>query len=131
MGDRTSWVSLGLRLWFGVPMILYHGLPKLLRFSEYSKRFPDVLHLGNPAYDLALTIGAEVFCAILVTTGLLTRLAAAVLAFNVGMAFVAAHDMRMRGENNGEIAFLYLGAFLALIVLGSGRFSVDRLLGRK
>jgi uncharacterized membrane protein YphA (DoxX/SURF4 family) len=33
--------------------------------------------------------------------------------------------MMLRGEHSGELAFMYLGVFLALLFAGPGRFSMD------
>ncbi len=108
-------------------MLNFHGLVKLQNFGALSQRFSDPLGVGQPL-SLALAIGAELVCAGLLAAGLATRVAAAVLVVNMTTAFVASHGARLSGPGNGELAFLYLGAFLALVVAGAGRYSVDQLL---
>jgi putative oxidoreductase len=46
-------------------------------------------------------------------------------------AFWLIHGARLKGDNNGELAFLYLGVFVALFIAGAGRFSLDARMGAK
>src|SRR5690625_5427446 len=61
-----------LRLVFAGTLLYGHGWGKLMGWSERSAVFPDPIGLGSPV-ALALAIGAEVFCALLVIFGLFTR----------------------------------------------------------
>ena len=70
---------------------------------------------------------AEFFASILLVLGLVTRFAALVLAVNMTVAFFFAHKAALRGEHNGELAFIYLGGYLVLLLAGAGRISLDRL----
>jgi putative oxidoreductase len=122
-----SSVDLGLlvlRLSSGIGLIALHGWGKLATYSERSQRFADPFGIGSPA-SLALAIFAEVVCAILITLGLFTRAAALVCVINMSVAFFYAHGGRFTGERNGELAFMYLSAFVVLLLAGAGRFSVD------
>ena len=40
-------------------------------------------------------------------------------------AFVYAHGMRFTGQGNGELPFMFLGAFVALLLAGGGRYSIE------
>ena len=40
-----------------------------------------------------------------------------------------AHGARLSGPGNGELPFLVLGAFVALLLAGGGRFSLDARMG--
>ena len=40
-------------------------------------------------------------------------------------AFVIVHGSALKGPQSGELAFLYLGVFIALLLAGPGRFSID------
>jgi putative oxidoreductase len=40
-------------------------------------------------------------------------------------AFVTAHGAALTGPHSGELPFLYLGVFIALLLAGPGRFSID------
>jgi putative oxidoreductase len=122
-----SSVDLGLlvlRLSSGIGLIALHGWGKLATYAERSQRFADPFGIGSPA-SLALAIFAEVVCAILITLGLFTRAAALVCVINMSVAFFYAHGGRFTGERNGELAFMYLSAFVVLLLAGAGRFSVD------
>jgi putative oxidoreductase len=67
----------------------------------------------------------------LVVLGLFTRVAALGAAATMGTAFWFAHKARLTGEGNGELAFVYLGVYLALFVAGGGKFSLDAKMGAK
>jgi putative oxidoreductase len=43
----------------------------------------------------------------------------------MAVAFVMVHHMAFKGQNPGELAFAYLGAFLTLFLAGAGRYSLD------
>ena len=113
-----------LRVWFALPLLTLHGWGKLIGFAERSGRFADPFGIGAPA-SMALAIFAEVFCSALLILGLCTRFAAIACAITMATAFSFAHGMRLSGQNNGELPFMYLGAFLAILIAGAGRFSLD------
>lgn len=118
---------LALRLWLGVTMLSLHGWAKFVNFSAMSTRFADPYGVSKPV-SLALSIGAELVAAALLAAGAGTRLSALVLCFNMATAFVVGHGARLSGSGNGELAFLYLGGFVALLIAGPGRYSVDQLM---
>ena len=117
-----------LRVWLGLSLLLLHGLAKLKGFSEMSSKFPDPLGVGSPA-SLGMAIFAEVVCSVLITLGLFTRFAATVLAITMATAFFLVHKMALSGPSSGELAFIYLAGFVALLVAGGGRFAIDAKLG--
>ena len=39
-------------------------------------------------------------------------------------AFVYAHGWQLSGQGNGELAFMFLGGFVTLLLAGGGRYSV-------
>jgi putative oxidoreductase len=112
------------RLWFGLTMLLNHGLDKLTHFSAIVGTFPDPLRVG-PEASLILVVLAEVLGALLLTVGFMTRIAAAVLVIDMFVAFLMVHKTSLTGEHNGELAFLYLAGFVILSIAGGGLFSVD------
>lgn len=117
-----------LRVWFGLALVSLHGWGKLMTYSERAQKFADPFGLGAPA-SLALSIFGEVVCATLLALGLFTRFAAVACVINMFTAFYFAHGARLTGQGNGELAFMYLGAFVALLLAGGGRYSLDARLG--
>lgn len=113
-----------VRLGFGLGLLLLHGWSKLTGYSTMKSEFPDPWGIGSPAM-LALVVFAEVGCAILIVLGLFTRFAALVCVITMAGAFWYGHGGRLTGENNGEMAFLYLLGFLAILLAGPGRFALD------
>lgn len=115
-----------MRLWAGLVMIVAHGWDKLINFSERAPDFPDPLGIGSTT-SLALTAGAEVFCAALVTIGLFTRVTAIPLLITMIVA-AYAHAIAW-GDPFGdyELALFFGTAYLMLIFTGPGRCSADYL----
>jgi putative oxidoreductase len=127
----THFALLLLRVWLGVTMLSNHGYEKLTTFSQKAGGFPDPLGVGH-ATSLALVVFAEFFCSLLLILGLLTRLGALALAFTMAVAFFKVHKGALSGAHSGELAFIYLAGYVALLFAGPGRFSVDgSLFGRK
>jgi len=122
----TALALLWLRLAAAALLVFGHGWPKLSRFTELAARFSDPLHIGH-AGSLALVVFAEVLCAIFVALGLLTRLAVIpILIFLAVAVFLQhAHDPWSRKE----LALIYAVPFVAVLIAGPGRFSLDGLLG--
>jgi len=116
---------LTLRLWIGLTLLVNHGWSKLMHFSAMAGKLPDPLHVGGKA-NMALIVLAEVICPVLLVLGLATRLAALIIAIEMGVAFILVHHMALAmGPGNGELAFLYLAPAVALFFGGAGKFSVD------
>ena len=107
-------------------LILTHGIPKLQRLlSGEEIKFADPYGFG-PEASFVLVIFAEFFCAILVGLGLLTRLAAIPLMIAMATAVIFAHANDPFGVKEKPLLFLLIFAFLT--VVGSGRYSIDRVL---
>src|SRR5262245_53370582 len=127
-GINSPMANLGLlvlRVWLGIALLLNHGWTKLAHFGEMSQQFPDLLHVGSSAVNLALAVFAEFVCSALLVVGLFTRFAALVLTINMAAAFFLAHKMALKGEHSGELAFIYLAGYVALLIAGPGRYSID------
>lgn len=122
--------TLLLRLGFGILMLINHGWPKLTHYAEMQQKFGDPIGLGKPV-SLALVVFAEFFCAAFVILGLFTRLACIPLIIAMGVAFFKVHKMMYSaGPGSGEMALLFLIAFLVLFFTGPGKASVDKLIGK-
>ncbi len=115
-----------IRVAFGAA-IMKHGYDKLVHFAQYKVKFMNFLGIGQ-ATSLSLLIFAEFFCALFIIIGLFTRLAAIPLIIAMCVALFKAHNADFIGE--GEMAFLYLAAFVALGLVGPGRVSVDGMIGK-
>jgi putative oxidoreductase len=131
-GTKVSETALSVALFIfrvGVAslMMVQHGLDKLKTFSSKSARWPDPFGVGHPT-SLSLTIFAEFFCAAFIILGLFTRLAAIPLVVAMGVALFVANHGRFFGP--GENAGLFLICFLAILITGPGRFSLDRFIGK-
>lgn len=125
--DKINYASLILRVPFGLMMMRY-GLMKIENYSEWSTGFMDFLGLGGPV-SLGLVIFAEFFCALLVVIGLGTRLALLPLMFTMLMAFFIAHADDPFDQKEHSLLFLF--PYIAIMIIGAGRFSLDALVFKK
>jgi putative oxidoreductase len=111
-----------LRVMLGLTMCVNHGYDKLVHFAERKERFIDLFGMGS-ATTLALVVFAEFFCAIFVTIGLFTRFTVIPLIITMGYAFFKSHNGQMFGD--GESAVVFLSGYIAILLCGPGRISVD------
>jgi putative oxidoreductase len=119
-----------LRLWFGLTIFLSHGLAKLQNFSATVSSFEKGMNI-HPVFGAGAVLAESIF-AILLVIGLGTRWAAGFLAVTMAVAFAMVHKGSFdpkAATGSGELAFMYLGAAIALIIAGAGRYSVDAKLG--
>ena len=122
--SSTDLGLLVLRLWLGISLFMLHGLGKLMDYKKMAGVFPDPLRVGHQA-SLTLAIFGEVVCSVLLILGLFTRFAALGAAITMGVAFFLVHHLKLKGEANGEMAFIYLAGFVTLLLAGPGRFALD------
>jgi putative oxidoreductase len=130
----------------GLGLALAHGLGKLMNLASGNTGFIESLgRMGLPmpavfAWAAALS---EVVGGLLVFLGLGTRVAAAFCAITMAVAAIGrhhAHDLllvkmgllKVPAENlqawgNPELALMYLVPFVALVLLGGGQFSLERM----
>lgn len=116
------------RLSIGMMMLFAHGWGKLSNYSEYATQFGDPIGLG-PTTSLTLAVFAEFFCSIAVILGFLTRLSAIPLLTTMLVAALVVHaaDPWQRQE----FALLYATMYVALIFIGSGKYSIDHILSQR
>jgi len=124
--------SLALRIPLGI-IFMAHGSQKLFSwFGGYGLEGTGqwMASIGlEPGYLMALLAGSvEFFGGIALLLGLLTRPAAALLAFTMVVAIFSAHATNgLFMSNNGyEFALALLAGSLALLLQGGGRVAVDR-----
>lgn len=129
MKNSIDLASLLLRVVFGGFMILHHGWGKMLKlFSGNPIKFADPFGLG-PEISLGFTVFAEVLCAGLIVIGFRSKLASIPLVITMLVAAFVIH-----GDDpfkKMESALIYAAAFAAIGMMGSGRYSVDGLLGKR
>jgi putative oxidoreductase len=116
-----------LRVVFGSLIFIQHGLPKIQGFNERSSTFYDPFGIGHQA-SLLLVIFAEVFCAVFVVIGLFTRLA--VIPLIITMVVIVFMNQKGAPLGKIELPILFMCAFLAILFMGSGKYSVDGALGK-
>ncbi|GAA4792594.1 hypothetical protein GCM10023231_20980 [Olivibacter ginsenosidimutans] len=98
-----------------------------MSFAERKERFMDFMGLGGPA-SLSLTIFAELFCSILLILGLATRLATIPLLITA-LVIMSVHHWEFFGDHDLIVALLV--GYVAVLLLGPGSFSLDKLIARK
>jgi putative oxidoreductase len=117
-------------------LMIPNGYGKLKNFGKMiedgKKGLPmgwkDPLHMMGPEVSLSLLIFAEFFCACLIVAGLMTRLATIPLIIAMSVAVFVAHHGRIFGD--GSAAAIFLFGFLALLLSGPGKISMDKLIGK-
>ncbi|HEY3941367.1 MAG TPA: DoxX family protein [Acidimicrobiales bacterium] len=135
MSDRDRDVAaLALRLAIG-PMLVAHGSNKVFGSGglEGTTKWFEALGLRPGWLHARVAAGTELGAGALVTLGALDPLPSAAV---VGlMATAARTDHKGKGffvfKGGWEYTAIVAAAATALAALGSGRWSVDRLLGRK
>jgi len=125
--NAVSFAALLLRVGAGLLMMVNHGFDKLSHFAQKAPRFADPFHIGTTT-SLSLVVFAEFFCAAFIVIGLFTRLAAIPLIIAMSVALFSAHNGDFFGK--GESAGLFLIVFTAILVLGPGKVSIDRLINK-
>lgn len=117
--------NVGLALLRIVPsaMMLSHGLPKFQKMLGGNFEFADPIGLGA-APSLFLAMIGEFICPILIIIGFKTRIMAIPPAITMLVAAFMIHINDPFGTK--EKALIYLVIFLAIILLGPGKYSIDR-----
>lgn len=109
--------------------MLAHGLPKLSGLIGPGPiQFGDPIGIGTTA-SLVLTVFAEVICSVLLILGLATRLATIPLIVTMLVAILVVHAADAFSVK--ELAFHYLLVYVFLLIAGSGKYSIDHLIGGK
>ena len=109
-------------------LMLAHGVPKLLSlFSVEPVQFPALV--GSPELSLALAVFAEVVCSVLILFGLGTRIATIPLIITMLVAVLLIHGADTFEKK--EMGLHYLLGYVVLLITGSGKFSIDRLINKQ
>lgn len=105
-------------------LMLTHGFPKLMQLLEGNTSVVgDPIGVGTLVSSILVVIG-EVIAPVLILIGLKTRLAAIPAAITMAVAAFLVHGSDPLAKK--EMALLYLIAFIAISLMGAGRFSVDK-----
>ena len=115
-----------LRLILG-GLFIYHGYGKIENYDQILPMFGDIIGIGSKL-SFNLVIFAEFFCGILVTIGLFTRLTVIPILITMFVAFFVAHQKDAFQVK--ELPFVFMLLTLVVFIMGSGRYSVDRLFFR-
>lgn len=109
----------------GGGFMLSHGIGKFFKlFGDEPIKFADPIGVGETT-SLALTVFAEVFCAIFLIVGFATRLSAIPLFITMLVATFIVHANDGFGKQ--ELPLLYAAIYLVIALLGAGKYSVDKL----
>lgn len=140
----ADWAALPLRLivCFG---FLQHGYAKLARGPDHFVGIVHMLHVPMPFMMAWATILVEIVCGAAVLAGLFIPLAAIPMAIVLLVAIFTVHlpngfsSIKLQsvtaagahfGQPGYETDLLYLAALIALVIIGSGPFALDRWLWR-
>jgi putative oxidoreductase len=128
LGKHPDLGLLALRLGAGLLLALGHGWPKLATFSEKCATFSDPLGF-SPVISLSLAIFAELFCALAVAAGFLTRMATLPVLITMGVAAVLVHGGD--GFKVMEKALLFGLLYFVILLAGPGKYSLDAWFSRR
>jgi putative oxidoreductase len=104
-------------------MLLTHGIPKFQKLISGDFEFGDPIGIGATP-SLFLAVIGEFICPILIILGYKTRWAAIPPAIIMLVAALVVHAADPFGVK--EKALLFLSFFVIIMLLGPGRYSIDR-----
>ena len=126
MKDRVNVGLLLLRLFSGYLMVVNHGYGKITQGPERWESLGGAMErLGIdffPTFWGFMASFAESFCGLFLVLGIFTIPASFLLSVTM---FVAAYGHVIDGEN-AEKAFVFGAIFLAVMIMGPGKYSLDR-----
>ncbi len=117
-----------IRLFVGISMMT-HALPKVEKLiANDNIEFINFLGLGS-AISLVLVVFAEFLCSVFIIFGFLTRFSTIPLMITMLVAFFVVHGSDP--YTTKELSLVYFFFYLTLLILGSGKFSLDFLFSKK
>jgi putative oxidoreductase len=116
-----------LRLGLGIIMLVNYGFHKITHFSETARHMPNLLGMGTTV-NTSLIIFAEFFCSLFIILGLFTRFACIPLIIAMCVVLYKVTHLDFFGQ--GEKAALFLTGFIAILLIGPGKVSVDSMMGK-
>ena len=134
MPTSTDAGLLLLRVGTGLILFMRHGWEKVSALSLTNPHFPSVLGLGHTPTWIMAMLSDGIF-SLLLMLGVGTRWIALYSFAEIFVAWAFVHHFTFLGKSPGadhrELIALYLSAFLALMVTGAGRYSVDAVLAQE
>jgi putative oxidoreductase len=121
---NTDLAILILRSLFGI-LFTYYGYTKIQQYDAIAPNFPDLIGIGGKL-SFILVIIAEFGGGILIALGLFTRLATIPIFITMIVAYFIAHANDPFTAK--QIAFVYLILCPVIFLLGSGKYSLDRII---
>lgn len=105
-------------------LMLTHGFPKLMKLVGGNLAVVgDPIGVGGLVSTILVILG-EVIAPVLILIGLKSRFAAIISATTMGVAAFIVHNGDLLAQK--EKALLFLTGFLAIALMGAGKFSVDK-----
>ncbi|MFV0304295.1 MAG: DoxX family protein [Moheibacter sp.] len=121
--------ALILRVVGGGFMLYAHGIGKFTKFfSGDSIQFMNPFGIGETG-TFALVVFAEAICAAFVILGLMTRYALIPLIITMAYAAFVTHGVDPFKDK--ELALLYWMIFVVSLLIGPGKYSLDRLIKKR
>lgn len=122
---NSFFTNIGLALLRIVPslMMLSHGYPKLQKLLSGDMEFANPLGIGEGP-SLFLCVIGEFVAPILLIVGYKTRVAAIPALITMLVAAIVVHGDDPFGSQ--EKAWLYAVVFLSVMLLGPGKYSIDK-----
>lgn len=124
---NTDFATVFLRLLFG-GLFVYYGYGKVDAYHQILPIFGDIIGIGSKL-SFHLVIFAELVCGFFVLIGFLTRLSIIPIFITMFVAYFIAHAKDTFQVK--QLAFVYLLLCVVIFVLGSGKYSVDRMIFKK
>lgn len=110
-------------------LMLTHGIMKYqMLVAPGPVSFADPIGIGQGS-TLVLAVFSELVCSVLLMIGFATRLVVIppIATMAVAIFVVHAHE----GLEKQELPALYLLIYVLLLITGSGKYSIDRIIPRK
>lgn len=117
-----------LRAFGAFALLRTHGWPKVMDMEGTMAHIPDPMGLGQ-TFSVYYAIFANVFCAILIMLGLFTRWASfAIISITLSGLFIVHVTDPAKVQ---DTPLIYSIVFVSLIILGSGKYSLDAIIEKK
>ena len=128
MFNQPDIAKLVLRLTLGF-LMLFHGIAKITHGIGPIEGM--VMAKGLPAFVAWGVFVGEIIAPLMLVIGTQVRIAAAIVAFNMLVAIWLAHmgdvfALTAHGGYRLELQFFFLMNAVALVLLGGGKYGVDK-----